>query len=154
MIEYLLKVLSVIALSALKYVGGFALALFEFRNNIYETMIYNIAGGMIGVVFYLYLWQFVLRIYRKWFPPKPISGIRMSKRRRFIVRVVKRYELWIVVLITPIILSVPMGTFIASLIEKNKWKIKYMMLISFTGWTFVLLIIYLFIGDQLKLIIQ
>ncbi len=153
MIEYLLKVLSVIALSAVKYVGGFALALFEFRNNIYETMIYNIAGGMIGVVIYLYLWQFIINIYRKWFPAKPINGIKMNKRRRIIVKIVKRYELWGIVFFTPIILTVPVGTIVAALIEKNKWKIKYMMLVSFTCWTFVMLIIYLIVGDQLKNII-
>jgi len=153
MIEYLLKVLSVIALSAVKYVGGFALALFVFKNNIYETMIFTITGGMVGVIFYLYLWHFIVILYKKKFPQKPTEGIRINNRRRLIVKIVKRYELWGVVALTPIILTVPVGTIVASLIERNKWKIKYMMLISFTVWTFILLMIYLFIGEELKNII-
>ncbi|MEI6506968.1 MAG: hypothetical protein WCO54_00690 [Bacteroidota bacterium] len=150
MIEYILKVLSVIALSAFKYVGGFALALFQFKHNIYETLIYNVTGGMCGVIIYLYLWHFIEIFRKKYFPHKSIHGIRMNRRRRFLVKIVKRYELWGIVAITPIFLTVPVGTVVAALIEKNKWKIKLMMLISFTAWTFFLLIIYLLFGDSIK----
>ncbi|MFI5220917.1 MAG: small multi-drug export protein [Bacteroidia bacterium] len=153
---YILKVLWVIGLSAVKYIGGFALALYDLEKGkltIYETFIYNVAGGMLGVVIYLYLWHFIEILRKQYFPHREIHGVRINNRRRLLVKIVKRYELWGIVFLTPIFLTVPVGTIVAALIEKNKWKIKLMMLISFVGWTFVLLIAYLIVGPQIKILI-
>ena len=148
MIEYILKVAVVILWSAFKYVFGFITALISGFGFI-ETLVYNVSGGMIGVIIYLYLWDFILHLKRKYFPPKPITGIKMSKMRRLLVKVIKRYELIGVVILTPIILTVPIGMILALSLEHNKWKIKRMMLFSFTGWTLVMYSFYSLFGVKL-----
>ena len=148
MIEYILKVAAVILWSAFKYVFGFITALLT-GFGFLETIIYNVAGGMLGVIIYLYLWDFIFGLRMKFFPPKPLTGIKMSRTRRFLVKVIKKYELLGVVILTPIILTVPLGTIICVSLEKNKWKIKRMMLFSFIGWTLVMYGIYTLFGIRL-----
>jgi hypothetical protein len=145
---YLTKVAVVIFWSAVKYLLGFFMAV-GFGFSFMETMLYNVGGGMIGVVFYLYLWDFLFHLRMKYFPPKPITGIKMSKTRRFLVRVIKKYELMGIVILTPVLLTPPVGTIISITLERNKWKIKRMMLISFTLWTLGLYAVYTFFGIRL-----
>jgi hypothetical protein len=135
--SYLLKVFIVILWSAFKYLIGFVTAL-GMGFNFFETLIYNVVGGMLGVVFYLYLWDFLVKFKERFFPRKQKEGIRMSKRRRWLVKFLQKYEIYGVVVLTPIILSVPIGTLLAAAFEANKWKIKRLMLFSFIGWTLLM----------------
>jgi hypothetical protein len=152
MSEYILKVIAVVFWSAIKYIVGFFMAL-GMGFNFIETLIYNVGGGMLGVVVYLYLWDFIFQLRMKYFPPKPITGIKMSKWRRFLIKVIKKYELMGIVILTPIILTPPIGTIIAITLEKNKWKIKRMMFLSFLGWTLFLYGIYALFGVRLDEVI-
>ncbi len=148
MIEYILKVVIVILWSAFKYVFGFITSLLSGFGFV-ETLIYNVVGGMLGVIIYLYLWDFILILKRKYFPAKPITGIKINKTRRLLVKIIKRYELIGVVILTPIILTVPLGTIIAVSLEHNKWKIKRMMFFSFVGWTIFMYAVYATFGVKL-----
>ena len=148
MIEYILKVLVVLLWSSFKFVFGFITALLSGFSFV-ETLVYNVVGGMLGVIFYLYVWDFVVRLKRKYYPAKPIVGIKISKRRRFFVKLIKKYELVGVVILTPTILTVPIGVIIAATFEHNKWKIKRMMFFSFLGWNLLLYSIYTLFGNKL-----
>ncbi|MCF8253310.1 MAG: small multi-drug export protein [Bacteroidia bacterium] len=135
--EYLLKVLSVVVWSAIKYIVGIGMAI-GFGFNQIEILVYTVGGGMLGVVFYLYLWALILNIYYRYYPKKN-KPIKFSKYKRKLVKFIRKYEVWGIALITPIILTPPVGTILAATIEHNKWRIKLIMLASFCFWTLIIL---------------
>lgn len=67
-------------------------------------------------------------------PPRRI----FTKRTRRMVRLWKRYGLVGLAALTPIIFSIPIGTFFMSRMEKNKKKILFYMFVSVTCWSLVL----------------
>lgn len=146
--ELIAKYIAVIATSSVKYLFGIFAAIGADLNFI-ETLVCTVSGGMIGVLVYLYLWDRILLIYHKFVPKKHITK-PISKTKRRILRFVIRYELYGIVLLTPIILSVPVGTILAVTFEHNKWRIKRFMLIGFTIWTVVTYGLYKLLGVNLN----
>lgn len=132
-----LKVLSVLFWSAIKFFVGLGLAI-GFGFNPLQALILSVGGGMLGVVFYLYLWALVLNIYHRYYPKKH-KVVKFSKFKRKLVRFIKKYEVWGIALLTPVLLTPPVGTVLAASIEHNKWRIKLIMFISFTAWALVVL---------------
>ena len=61
-----------------------------------------------------------------------------TPRNRRIIRVWKKYGLWGVAWLTPILLSIPVGTFIMTRLERKKKKIVFKLLISIVAWSFIL----------------
>lgn len=61
-----------------------------------------------------------------------------SKRSRRMVRIWKKYGLVGLAALTPVIFSIPIGTFFMSRLEKNRNKILLYMFISITCWSLVL----------------
>jgi hypothetical protein len=146
--ELIAKYIAVIATSSVKYLFGIFAAIGADLNFI-ETLVCTVSGGMIGVLVYLYLWDRILWVYHKFFPKKH-SDKPISKSKRRILRFVIRYELYGIVLLTPIILSVPVGTILAVTFEHNKWRIKRFMLIGFTAWTVVTYGLYKLLGININ----
>lgn len=143
--ELLAKYVVVMLTSAVKYLIGVFTAMGTGLNFL-ETVLCTVSGGMIGVVVYLYLWDGVLYVYHKLRPPKPKQHKPIGKHRRKLLRFIVKYEIMGIVILTPILLSVPVGTILAAAFEDNKWKIKRYMLFSFTAYSIVF---YLF-GDMLS----
>lgn len=94
----------------------------------------TVSGGMLGVIIYLYLWDIIQPLWEKLFNKKK-KPFKINNYRRWLVGFINNYGLFGVAFLTPIILSVPVGTIIAAAIEDNKWKIKRYMLISFLNWS-------------------
>lgn len=137
MIELLLKILTVLFWSAVKFIVGVGVAIALGFNQI-EILIICVSGGMLGVVVYLYLWEQLLKLYRR-FRPKKHRPIKFSKFKRRLVIFIRKYEVWGIALLTPIILTPPIGTILAASIEHNKWRIKFIMFASFCTWTLIIL---------------
>lgn len=134
--ELLLKYLAVALTSSVKYIFGISAALIAGLNFV-ETLATTITGGMLGVFVYLYLWDGIIFIYHKIRPPKPPQFKPIGKHRRRVLKIILKYEVVGIALLTPILLSVPIGTILAASIEKNKWRIKLYMLMSFTLYSIV-----------------
>ncbi len=134
--DWLIKICWVIILSAIKFLGGFLLAL-GYGFNPFFTFVCTVGGGMVGVVFYLYLWHFIVIIKNKYFPAQP-KALKFKTSTRIMVKIIRKYEVYGIALLTPII-SIPLGTVLAAAIEKNKWRIKIIMFISFSIWVAVLI---------------
>jgi hypothetical protein len=136
--ELIFKYLGVSLTCAVKYIFGVFGALAA-NLNFFETLICTVGGGMVGVFVYLYLWDLILFLYRKFVPAKPkTGGIKINKTKRWIVKVIIKYELYGIAFLTPLLLSVPIGTLLAATLEPNKWRIKRFMFFSFLGWTLLI----------------
>jgi len=136
--EHIATYISVAFTSAVKYIFGVLLALTAGLNFI-ETLVFTVGGGMVGVIVYLYLWELIVKIYRKLFPAKHnLGGIKINNTKRWIVKIIRKYELYGIAFLTPLFLSVPLGTIMAAALEADKWRIKRYMFFSFLGWTLLL----------------
>ena len=86
------------------------------RNSEYDyfdILIRLIAGGFIGVIFFYYFSNVLNRLISKLFGKKKKKNIFSKKVRRFI-KIKNKYGLIGIALLTPVVLSIPVGCFIAS----------------------------------------
>jgi hypothetical protein len=144
--EQVAQYIAVILTSAVKFMIGVLGALGAGFNFI-ETLICTVGGGMLGVVVYLYLWELLVKVYRRFVPIKPkVGGIKISNTRRWIVKIIVKYELYGIAFLTPVLLSVPIGVLLAAALEENKWRIKRYMFFSFAFWALLLYGIYALFG--------
>ncbi|MBP9186240.1 MAG: small multi-drug export protein [Bacteroidia bacterium] len=134
--EILAKYITVILTSAFKYIVGVTSAI-GLKLNFIETMLCSVLGGMLGVIVYLYLWNGIIFLFHKIWPPKPKQHKPVGKHRRKILKFIIKYEIVGIAILTPILLSVPVGTILAATFEPNKWKIKLYMFISFVAWSLI-----------------
>jgi hypothetical protein len=136
--EHIAQYIGVALTSSVKYIFG-VIGAITTELGFWETLICTVGGGMLGVVVYLYLWELLVTIYRKFFPAKPKQGgIKINNTKRWIVKIIIKYELYGIAFLTPLLLSVPIGTIMAAALEENKWRIKRYMFFSFLGWTLAL----------------
>jgi len=171
-LEEFRQILTLILISSVKFAFGPS---FVYLNENYdftwfETNIYAIIGGMIGVTIFLHLSNWLVQIWdnlRKFYfskkkkrvqvfsepvadtdekvtiryeyierpvPPKKI----FSRQSRRMVKIWRRYGLVGLAALTPVIFSIPIGTFFMARLEKNRNKILFYMFISITCWSLLL----------------
>jgi hypothetical protein len=154
----LFKLFQLFLLASLKYILTVPYVLLievEYKYALPTIVI----GGIGGFFFFYFLSKKVAGLFRKllpfihrlmserikskygkicvsWFKPrhKPVFSVR----NRMIIRVKKSYGLWGIVIATPVLLSIPVGAFIAShYYSKDKRVIGYMIM-SIIGWGVIL----------------
>lgn len=170
----LIKILSLILISSVKFVAGAPLVYLseQYDFTFWETNIYAILGGMIGVIVFMHVSAGLILLYdkfRNWYyhsfrkhrlekvDDNPdmnstanikirytYNGMRVPKKKIFttrsrrIVKVWRSYGLMGVAALTPVIFSIPVGTFILTRLEKNRNKILLYMFVSITAWSLLL----------------
>lgn len=169
-LENLLRVITLILLSSVKFVAGPTIVYFnqKYDFSFMKTNLYTIIGGMLGVTVVVYIspyimsfWYWLKVQYHRYFKKQDsyfsdptvdvsqpievhyryISGKKkkiFSPRSRRIVRLWKRYGFVGVAAITPILLSIPLGTFILTRFENKKKKILVYLFVSIVFWSFAL----------------
>jgi hypothetical protein len=104
-----------------------------------DGTIANILGGMIGIVIFTYLGEYI----RTWiFSKYPSLNKRFSGRTRFLVKIKRTFGLGGIAFITPIILSIPIGVLFALDMTTNKRKVVTSMLLACAFWSIVLFVPY------------
>lgn len=136
----------------------FPVAILQFEFSFFETVLWTNVGGVIGVYFFAFLsgklivwWN---RTFKKFFRSNPENGTdrkkTFTKRNRRIVRIKQQYGLLGIALSTPIILSIPLGTFLVVRYYRSS-KSKFLYLIfSNIIWSVIYTGFYLF-WDKLLL---
>lgn len=131
-----LKIISVFLLSAVKFgIGGVPAAVFA-NFPFFKAMLITISGGITGVVFFAYI--------SDWITHKLQSRGTKKNRRKFtltnkiIVYAKKYFGLIGISAITPLILSIPLGVFIAVRFYHDKNKVIRYMFVSITIWAVVI----------------
>lgn len=134
-------------MSAVKFVAG-ALMAVPFDWTYWQTLIVTALGGIIGVLFFFYFSQWVIALISSYknklyflFGVNANDGSKkkvFNWRNRLIVRVVKTFGLFGIAAITPALLSIPLGTFIATRYFRNKRKVVAYLCVSVVVWAFIL----------------
>lgn len=109
----ILEAIGFFLLSSVKFaVATFPICLaFDYRASLFIS----ISGGLSGSFFFLFLWNKVLHIWHilivKKKEEKPLA-YKVNKKKRWIVSLKNSYGYWGVIILTPLILSIPIGAFI------------------------------------------
>lgn len=152
----------------MKFVAGPPFAYFDDRYDFsfFETVVYCVIGGMLGVWVFTFfsleiqiIWDWIKGRLKKIVKKKSIfsdpepteDGVAInytyvskstppirkifSKRNRKFVRIWRRYGLIGVAFLTPVLLSIPIGTIVANSFESNKLKIFIYMFCSIVFWS-------------------
>lgn len=139
-----LKILIVFVFSSIKFLFAPALS-FGMGLNFIQTWLSTTAGGIMGVFVFFFLSRWFLHLYSMYFSyythllkvkiygflnlstPKFIPARRFTRRNRFIIKLVRKYGLVGIVTLTPVLLSIPVGTFIATrYYSSNRYLLVYL----------------------------
>lgn len=136
MTEGLLQAFSVVSLSTVKHtLGGVPLAA-VYGLSYGEVVLYSAIGGTIGILIFMFLAQGIVSLRQAYFPSKKKKRV-FSKKKRFIVKVKRRFGLAGIAFITPWLLSVPIGTMVATGVYRDKKRVFLFMLGSVMLWSFL-----------------
>ena len=107
----LLKILIVISLSGFKFLIAIPLSAYQYDFNFIQTLIFSIVGGVIGI----FLFSALSNKINKLFPKK--NKVKRTKKRgikeAITIKTARKYGVYGIAAITPILLSIPIGTLIA-----------------------------------------
>jgi hypothetical protein len=151
-----IKIVSLIVISSIKFIFAFPVA-YEYKLNAWETIAATTAGGVGGIYFFAYisdyliiLWhRFRLMFFRRKTRVKAIPKIIKyktaqkkdrvftNKNKRY-VRLKQRYGLFGIAFLTPILLSIPIGTFVAIRFYRRKKSTLFALILAVIFWSVVL----------------
>lgn len=127
-----------------------------------QTVLVTTIGGILGVIFFFYLSEIIIRLFKRIWPyikaffnnneikPKPVRiklssekpKKNFSRKNKFIVNTRRKYGLWGIAALTPILLSIPLGTFLANKYYSNKKSVLLSLTVSVICWSLIMSSIY------------
>ena len=153
--EYFLKLASVFLVAGIKYFWATPYS-FGLKLDAWETFLFMETGGILGFLFYYYFFGFLFKelkllwpvVYR--FTPilfkvrfeiwwnlqktKKITARKFTNRNKIIVKMRRRYGIWGLVILSPIILSIPVGALLGFKYFKHNHHFIPYMLLSIVIW--------------------
>ena len=141
------EILGVFALSAIKFgIGGVPAAVFA-KFSFLKTVVVTTSGGITGAMFFTYLSKWVLNIYcrikeKRIKHQSIVQKKKFTRANKFIVSTKRKFGLVGISIVTPPILSFPLGVFVAVRYYHNKQKIIIYMAISTFIWSILLYFFY------------
>lgn len=133
------QIISVFLLSTVKFVFGSVPMALGFGFSFFESVVVTSLGGFTGVLFFVFLSEKIIYNYKKRIEKRKQSGtIKPSKiftrKNKTIVKIKRNFGIIGISLATPLILSIPLGCFLAVRYFKNKSKIVSYMFGSILFW--------------------
>ena len=112
------KLLSVILISSIKFTFAPFLSSY-YGYNYFETVCITSIGGILSVLFFYYLSAGIISTHRYMFPNKKSYSRKKKKKKTFrlrnkiLVRLKSNFGLIGIVVLAPILISLPFGSFLA-----------------------------------------
>lgn len=124
-----------------------------YGSNYFMALLSSCIGAILGTVVFTYVSAGILnwwgKLKERWFPSKkPKKNFSRSNRR--IINIKRRFGLVGIAVITPVLLSIPIGAFLAERFFKDKKKVILYLSVSGVIWCFVFYFAFLFFYDTFK----
>ena len=129
--SYILKALTIIVMSLAKFTFVPFVAM-GFGFSWGEIFSYTSIGGIIGLVFFVNFSQILMRVWKRAFPSN--KKFSTKKARKYLIRW-KKYGLLGVSFLSPILITIPVGTFLAIRFGTPQRKIYLAMIGSIIFWS-------------------
>lgn len=148
------KVLSAFLLCSVKPgLGGLPAAVFAFKFTFLQTLIICGSGGITGTLFFSFAIDGIIKglsnILDKHFPNRNLGKRKFTRKNKIIIKAKKNFGIPGIAIISPILLSIPLGVFLAIRFFGNRNKVILYMSVSVIFWTILLYIIYTAFGKTL-----
>ena len=138
----LLKYLAVIILSTFKYILGVLALLASPQSNPLIDFCITSFGGILGVFIWIFLGSLIQKTFirysvilrQKRNPTGSINPKKFSKKNRILVKIKRFGGVPILALLSPYLLSLPIGCFICIAMESNRWRGFAYMVLSILFW--------------------
>lgn len=134
-----------------KFALTFPVAVYAMRMNFRETLLYTNLGGILGVLFFTYLARFLIQAWQKFIAPrfsfrKQTKPVFTRKNRR-LIGLKNRYGFAGIVILNPVIISIPISTFlVAKFYKHQKYSILWLIAGQF-AWSLIYTFFYIYIKD-------
>lgn len=113
------EIFSVILTSSVKFFAGPILAKslgFSYLN----TVIVSSVGGVVGVFVFFNLGTRIVNFFPNFFKPIKKKKRVFTKKNKFFVNVIRNYGLFGLSMFTPVLISIPVGAFLAARFFQNQ----------------------------------
>ncbi|MEI6677717.1 MAG: hypothetical protein WCL21_03860 [Mariniphaga sp.] len=153
--EYILKVISVFLVASVKYFWATPYS-FSLKLNELETFFFIETGGILGFLFYYYFFGFLFKelkllwpmvyhftpvifkvrfeLWRKERKSKLINARKFTRRNKIIVILRQRFGIWGLAILSPVILSIPVGALLGNKYFKHNHHFMSYMILSIIIW--------------------
>ena len=111
-----MKEVTIIFFCSWKFAATFPVAIYVMKMSFMETLIYTNIGGILGTLVSVYFSGFLLKMWNNYWPEK--LKIRrkakkvFTKATRRLVKIKLNYGLPGIVILSPVLLSIPLGSFL------------------------------------------
>ncbi len=141
-----MKELIIIISSTWKFAATFPVAIYLFHMSFFETILYTNIGGIIGIVVFSLLSKGLLKMYHAYWPQKFTCNKKSRKvftrRNRRLILLKNKYGLPGIVILTPVLLSIPLGVFLNTKYYGHR-KISYLyLLLGQIVWSVIYTVLY------------
>jgi hypothetical protein len=145
------QVIITILSSAVKFAMTFPLAIMKFQFSFLETILWTNVGGILGIYFFAFLSERIIAWWNRTFRKRSTFRDRHSadkkiftRRNRRIIRIKQQYGLIGIAVTTPLLLSIPVGTFlVVRYYHSRRIKFTYL-IISNIVWSLIFTVFYMF----------
>ncbi len=147
-----LKIFSVFLTCSFAFKIGFPTTFMVLNQNFVEVMLVSCGGGIAGNILFTYLSAAILKAIHNFRAKRGLIHKKkvFTRFNRRVIRVKQRFGLAGIAFITPILLSTPVGAFLAERFFRDKKKIILYLSGATILWALMLYFILLFFHDSLK----
>ncbi len=141
------QIFSVMLVSSVKFLFAPSIAL-RMEFSFWETIIWTSLGGIIGVTFFYFFASWIIglidrfrnrRVERRISQGKPVKQKKVfTPTKRRLIRIKHRFGLWGVAIVTPCIISIPVGATLAAKFYPNKWRTLPALYTTVLSWSLIL----------------
>jgi hypothetical protein len=134
-----MEALLIILSATWKFAATFPVAIYVFEMTFIETILFTNAGGIIGVIVSLYFSKGLIYLWNT-LKSKKVQNKnkrKFSKYNRRLVLIKSRYGMPGIALLTPVILSIPVGTFLTAKYYGNKKQSYLLLILSQVAWSLI-----------------
>lgn len=136
-----MKALLIILSATWKFAATFPVAIYIFEMTFIETILYTNIGGLIGVIVSLFFSKGLIYLWNTLRNEKPEhrnkSKRKFTKYNRRLVLIKSKYGMPGIAILTPVVLSIPIGTFLTTKYYRHKKQGYLLLILSQVAWSFI-----------------
>jgi hypothetical protein len=129
------KLIGLLLFSALKFFLAPSTAIIA-GYNFGQTILITATGGVTGFLLFFKFGEILQSGFRLVIKAK--ARKRFSKRNRLLVKLKSKYGLWGLALLTPCLLGIPLGAFLASAYYRKQKGVLWIFFVFIVFWSFIL----------------
>ena len=141
-----MKSLTVIFFSSWKFAATFPFAVLVMKMSFFETIIYTNIGAILGIVVFTLASKGIIKLV-DYLKSKTVREKKprkiFTRRNRRIIIIKRKYGLPGIVVLTPVLLSIPIGTFLVTKYYGNNKRSYIYLVLGHFAWSVVYTLFYM-----------